>query len=81
MSSSHDTEIHGEPELGHKAKGNPLISIPQGVMVLPFDVAREIYAKTVQVGLLQSSMITSRKVSVALDAMEKATLGPWARRL
>jgi hypothetical protein len=70
-----------EPEFGQSAKGNPLASIPQRVMVMPFDVAREIYAKTVQAGLLQSSMLTSRNVSVALDKMEKATLGPWARKL
>ena len=60
---------------------NPFTHLPQRAMALPFDVAREIYAKTVQVGLLQSSMLTSRNVANAIDAAEKATLGPWARRL
>lgn len=51
------------------------------VLVLPFDIARELYSKAVQVGVLQNSMLASRDFSLALSALEKTTLGPWARRV
>jgi hypothetical protein len=51
------------------------------VLVLPFDIARELYSKAVQVGVLQNSMLASRDFSRALGALEKSTLGPWARRV
>lgn len=51
------------------------------VLALPFDVAREVYSKAVQVGILQNSMLASRDFSIALNALEKTTLGPWARRV
>jgi hypothetical protein len=51
------------------------------VLVLPFDIARELYSKAVQVGVLQNSMLASRDFSQALSALEKSTLGPWARRV
>ena len=51
------------------------------VLVLPFDIAREMYSKAVQAGVLQNSMLASRDFSLALSALEKTTLGPWARRV
>lgn len=50
-------------------------------LALPFDIAREQYAKAVQLGLIQSSVLAGRDFAVTLDAFEKATLGPWARRV
>jgi len=51
------------------------------VLVLPFDIAREMYSKAVQVGVLRNSMLASRDFSQALGVLEKTTLGPWARRV
>jgi len=48
---------------------------------LPFDMAREQYAKAVQVGLIQRSMLAWAKFERQMDLMEKITLGPWARRV
>jgi hypothetical protein len=46
---------------------------------LPFDLAREMYARAVRAGILQNSQIASARFSRALCASEKLTLGPWAR--
>lgn len=48
---------------------------------LPFDMAREAYAKAVQFGLIQRSMLASAKFAQQIDLLEKMTLGPWARRV
>ena len=48
---------------------------------LPFDIAREQYAKAVQFGFIQKSMLASAKFSRQIDLLEKITLGPWARRV
>jgi hypothetical protein len=48
---------------------------------LPFDMAREQYAKAVQVGLIERSMLHWAKFERQLDLLEKMTLGPWARRV
>lgn len=48
---------------------------------LPFDMAREQYAKAVQFGLIQRSMLASAKFAQQMDLLEKMTLGPWARRV
>lgn len=48
---------------------------------LPFDIAREQYAKAVQFGLVQRSMLASAKFAQQIDLLEKMTLGPWARRV
>jgi len=75
-----DETISANEDLGD-ALSLPFSQLPQQAMTFPFDVAREIYAKTVQAGLLQSSILASRNVANALDAAEKATLGPWARKI
>jgi len=48
---------------------------------LPFDMAREQYAKAVQVGLIERSMLRWARFERQLDLLEKLTLGPWARRV
>jgi hypothetical protein len=48
---------------------------------LPFDMAREQYGMAVQMGLLQRSMLAWAKFERRIDRLEKATLGPWARRV
>ena len=46
---------------------------------IPFDLARELYARAVRAGIIQNSQIASARFSRALCASEKLTLGPWAR--
>lgn len=48
---------------------------------LPFDMAREQYAKAVQMGLIERSMLRWARFERQLDLLEKLTLGPWARRV
>lgn len=56
-------------------------TIAMNVLGLPFDVARAQYARAVQLGLIERSMLASRDFSRTLHAMERLTLGPWARRV
>ena len=51
----------------------------QLVRGLPFDTAREAYAKAIRVGLIKDSMLAQAKFARSLGALEKLTLGPWAR--
>jgi len=48
---------------------------------LPFDMAREQYAKAVQAGLLRRSMLDWAKFEQHLHLLEQVTLGPLARRV
>lgn len=50
------------------------------VLSLPFDMAREQYAKSVRAGLVERSMIASARFERALSAVELFTLGAMARR-
>ena len=50
------------------------------VLALPFDMAREQYAKSVRAGLVERSMIASARFERALSALEVFTLGCMARR-
>jgi hypothetical protein len=50
------------------------------VLALPFDMAREQYAKSVRAGLVERSMIASARFERALSALELYTLGFMARR-
>ncbi len=54
-------------------------TIAMDYLGLPFDVARAQYARAVQVGLIERSMLGSRNFSMALQALELLALGPWAR--
>ena len=51
------------------------------VLGLPFDMARAQYARAVQVGLIERSMLASRDFSRTVGALEQLTLGPWARHV
>lgn len=51
------------------------------IRYLPFDMAREQYGMAVQMGVLQRSMLAWAKFERHIDQLEKATLGPWARRV
>lgn len=53
----------------------------QRILCLPFDVARERYAKSVRVGLVEDSMIGGAKFERDLATFEHLALGPWARRV
>ena len=53
----------------------------QLVRGLPFDTARETYAKAIRVGLIRDSMLAEAKFAQSLGVLEKLTLGPWARRV
>ena len=55
--------------------------VGMGILRLPFDAARAQYARGVQVGLIERSMLASRDFECALGALERLTLGPLGRRL
>ena len=59
----------------------PRTARAHGALSLPFDAAREQYAQAVRLGWLPRSMLASRDVERALDAWEKLSLGPLARRV
>jgi hypothetical protein len=48
-------------------------------LALPFDMAREQYARSVSAGLIERSMLASANFGRTLYTLEKLTLGPWAR--
>jgi hypothetical protein len=51
------------------------------IMGLPFDLTRAHYARAVQLGLIERSMLASRDFSRTIGALEQLTLGAWARRI
>lgn len=55
--------------------------ITMNLLGLPFDIARAQYARAVQVGLIERSMLGSRDFSRTMQALEQLTLGPWARHV
>jgi hypothetical protein len=57
-----------------------LARVGSDVMALPFDMAREQYAKSVRAGLVERSMIASAKFEHMVSALERFTLGGMARR-
>jgi hypothetical protein len=50
-------------------------------LAMPFEMAREQYAKAVQWGWLPQSLLASQRYSVGVDAIERFTLGPLARHV
>lgn len=48
-------------------------------LAAPFDATRLAYGAAVQLGLAPRSMLASREIERALDALEHAALGPFAR--
>jgi hypothetical protein len=63
------------------ASASAAVQVGVGVLRLPFDAARAQYAKCVQVGLIERSMLASRDFECALGALEKLSLGLLARRV
>ena len=59
----------------------PVVEAGARVAALPFDAMRFSYATAVQRGLVRRSMLDSRDVEKALGAMERALLGPLARKV
>jgi hypothetical protein len=51
------------------------------LLAMPFEMAREQYAKAVQWGWLPQSLLASQRYSLGVDAIERFTLGPLARRV
>lgn len=49
-------------------------------LALPFDIARERYARAVRAGLIQRSLLASARFGTDMTAWERIALGPWARR-
>uniref|UniRef100_E6PTE6 Uncharacterized protein n=1 Tax=mine drainage metagenome TaxID=410659 RepID=E6PTE6_9ZZZZ len=47
----------------------------------PFDAMRQQYASAVHAGLIERSLLASARFERKLGALERATLGPWARRV
>lgn len=48
-----------------------------GALTLPFDTARDHYARSVQAGLLPKSILASRDFERALAALEQLTRARW----
>lgn len=69
------------PEVGCGAAVLALARQGQSVMALPFDGAREQYARAVRAGLLPNSMLAARDFERSLALLENLTLGPFARRV
>jgi hypothetical protein len=63
------------------ASASAAVQVGVGVLRLPFDAARAQYAKGVQVGLIERSMLASRDFECALGALEQLSLGLLARRV
>lgn len=51
------------------------------LLVLPFDMARALYATAVRIGFIERSMLAWARFERTLDALEKLALGPWARQV
>lgn len=51
------------------------------VAALPFDALRASHASAVKAGLVPNSMLESRDFEHVVEALERATLGPLARRV
>jgi hypothetical protein len=59
---------------------NSMTRLGSDMLALPFDVAREQYAKSVRAGLVERSLIASARFEHTISALERLTLGCMARR-
>jgi hypothetical protein len=66
------------PALPEVTAGLELFS---ATLSLPFDVLRVQHAEAVHAGLMANSMLESRDFEKTVDALEHATLGPFARQV
>lgn len=69
------------PPTPHATDAWVATGIAMNALGLPFDIAREQYARAVQLGLVERSMLASRDFARTLSAMEQLLLGPWARHV
>ena len=71
--------------MDHMHSVTPMLGAPGKTTSLmlawPFDIAHIMYAMAVRIGLLKDSMLTSARFSRDISALEKMSLGPWARRV
>ncbi len=75
------TAVNSKQPTGISKLATELGRAGQRILCLPFDVAREGYAKSVQVGLIEESMLGGAKFERNLASIELLVLGPWARRV
>ena len=61
--------------------GVPFASAAKALLRVPFDAMREQYASAVRAGLIERSLLESARFERKLGSLERATLGPWARRV
>ena len=71
----------GVTNTGDLAPVAPALSAARTWARAPFDALREHYASAVRAGLIERSQIASAIFERKLVALERATLGPWARRV
>lgn len=62
-------------------RNTPMAHTASLMATLPFDMAREFYAKLVQMKFVEHSLLGSARFERDLNQMEKLTLGPWARQV
>lgn len=62
------------------ASAAELTRVGSDALALPFDIARAQYARAVQVGLIERSLLNSARFGQALNALEGLVLGPLSRR-
>jgi hypothetical protein len=60
---------------------SPFAKTTSLLLAMPFDMARANYARAVRLGLIKNSLLKSAKFERELSAMERLTLGPWARQV
>lgn len=56
-------------------------AVGKQVAAMPFDALRASHASAVKAGLIPNSMLESRDFEHVVVALERATLGPLARRV
>jgi len=57
-----------------------LTRLGSDTLALPFDIARAQYARAVQVGLIERSLLESARFGRTLNALEGLALGPMSRQ-
>ncbi len=75
------TAVNSMHQSGNASLATELGRVGQRILCLPFDIARERYAKSVQVGLVKESMLSGARFERDLASLELLALGPWARRV
>ena len=55
------------------------LQLAKQTLALPFDIAREHYAKAARAGLIEKSLIHSARFDRLLSHLETLVLGPWSR--